>query len=273
LFEKDIPARTAFARAGLNYCNNFSTCLFLVGYPPIGICGEVGFTVQSCPEFRGWIGQTGRHAAPVANHAGRVMLSGRGLAFLKGILRSFAWPRRGFGRVWRYLILRLLRLKASPHKAALGFAAGAAVSFTPFIGFHFILAAALAFVTRGSLIAALLGTIVGNPFTFPIIFTASYWIGDRMKELAAGGPGATSGVASGGSDDTSEAEAAAEALLDMSEVVLEEGNFRLGIETIWPVFSTMLLGSVPLFIIAYALFYFLAKGAILALSRNRTHKP
>ena len=114
------------------------------------------------------------------------MNTARTYALLKSILRQFAWPKRGFGRVWRYLTLRLTRLKASSHSAALGFAAGAAVSFTPLVGFHFILAIVLAFVTRGSLIAALLGTAVGNPLTFPLIFTASYWIGDRMKELAVG---------------------------------------------------------------------------------------
>jgi uncharacterized protein (DUF2062 family) len=199
-------------------------------------------------------------------------LSGRSLAFLKSILRSFTWPKRGFGRVWRYLTLRLVRLKASPHKVALGFAAGAAVSFTPFLGLHFILAVALAFLTRGSLIAALLGTVVGNPLTFPIIFTASYWIGDRMKEFAAGGPGKAPDILPGGIEDTSEAEAAAEALLDISEVVLEEGHFRTALESIWPVFSTILLGSIPLFILAYAVFYFLAKGAILALSRSRNQR-
>jgi hypothetical protein len=167
--------------------------------------------------------------------------------------------------------LRLTRLKASPHKVALGFAAGAAVSFTPLIGFHLILAVALAFLTRGSIVAAVLGTLVGNPLTFPVIFAASYWIGDRMKEVATGGLDEAIDINTRGLGEASEAEAeaAAEAMLDASEQVLEDGRLGVGLETIWPVFSTMLLGSIPLFILAYVGFYWLVRVTVKALSRSR----
>lgn len=56
------------------------------------------------------------------------------------------------------------------HRLAAGFASGAAVSFTPFLGFHFGLAFVLAFLVRGNLIAAAIGTVVGNPWTFPVFF-------------------------------------------------------------------------------------------------------
>ncbi len=68
-------------------------------------------------------------------------------------------------------------MKSSEHCLALGFAAGAFASFTPFIGFHFLLAAALAFLVRGNLIASAVGTVVGNPITFPAIWLATYNVG------------------------------------------------------------------------------------------------
>lgn len=94
--------------------------------------------------------------------------------------RNMIWPDIGVGRAWRFLMRRLQRLKASPHALALGFAAGAFVSFTPFLGLHFLMAAGLAFGLRGNIIAALIGTVVGNPLTFPVIWLASYNLGARM---------------------------------------------------------------------------------------------
>ncbi len=74
-------------------------------------------------------------------------------------------------------MLRLSRLKACPHKISLGFAAGAFASFLPLVGLHFVIAAAVAFVVRGSIIASAVGTVVGNPITFPMIWYATYKIG------------------------------------------------------------------------------------------------
>ena len=90
---------------------------------------------------------------------------------------SFVWPRGGFRRAWSCQFLRLVRLKACPHKISLGFAAGAFASFLPLVGLHFILAAALAFAVRGNIIASAVGTVVGNPLTFPMIWFATYKVG------------------------------------------------------------------------------------------------
>jgi len=75
---------------------------------------------------------------------------------------------------------RLARMRATPHKLALGFAAGAFASFTPFVGFHFIIAAIVAAIARGNLIASAVGTVVGNPITFPFIWLASYNLGSVL---------------------------------------------------------------------------------------------
>jgi uncharacterized protein len=51
------------------------------------------------------------------------------------------------------------------------------VSFTPLLGLHFLLAIFFAFLFRGNIIAALIGTFVGNPITFPFIWGLIYKIG------------------------------------------------------------------------------------------------
>ena len=87
-----------------------------------------------------------------------------------------------------YYKLKLARLPASPHAIASGFACGSMVSFTPLLGLHFILAIVFAYIIRGNLVAALLGTIVGNPVTFPFIWGLIYKVGafvtsTKPKEL------------------------------------------------------------------------------------------
>ena len=57
---------------------------------------------------------------------------------------------------------------ASPYAIASGFACGSMVSFTPLLGLHFILAIVFAYIIRGNFVAALLGTIVGNPVPLTI---------------------------------------------------------------------------------------------------------
>jgi len=92
-------------------------------------------------------------------------------------VREFMYPRKGFWRGMHYIRKRLRRLPDSPHRIALGFACGAFVSFTPFFGFHFFLAAGIAWLVRGNIMAGLFGTAVGNPLTFPLISAVSLWFG------------------------------------------------------------------------------------------------
>ncbi|WP_193371187.1 DUF2062 domain-containing protein [Pelagibius marinus] len=87
------------------------------------------------------------------------------------------WPRSGWRRSGAYVAHRLRRLPGTPYRIAAGFASGAAVSFTPFIGLHFVLAALLALAVRGNIIAAAIGTAVGNPWTFPVIWLWIYSLG------------------------------------------------------------------------------------------------
>jgi len=72
---------------------------------------------------------------------------------------------------------RLARIPGSSYAIAAGFACGAAVSFTPFIGLHFLLAALLAWIIGGNILTSAMGTAVGNPWTFPFIWIAIYQVG------------------------------------------------------------------------------------------------
>lgn len=86
---------------------------------------------------------------------------------------------------WR----RILRLRATPHEVALGCAAGVFAACTPFLGFQMALAGAIAFLLRVSIPAALLGTFIGNPLSWPAIWSASYvagvWVlGDDPADAA-----------------------------------------------------------------------------------------
>lgn len=91
---------------------------------------------------------------------------------------ELVWPRMGWRRASTYYALRLKRLPGTPYSIACGFACGASVSVTPFIGFHFLLAALITWILRGNLIAAAIGTAIGNPWTFPFIWLWLYHFGN-----------------------------------------------------------------------------------------------
>jgi uncharacterized protein (DUF2062 family) len=102
-------------------------------------------------------------------------------------LKEIFWPTAGFRRSMRYVAHRLGRLPGTPYRIAAGFACGAAVSFTPFIGFHILLAMLFALLIRGNLIASGIGTVVGNPWTFPLIWLWAYTFGRWLLGLEGSG--------------------------------------------------------------------------------------
>ncbi|MCY4314734.1 MAG: DUF2062 domain-containing protein [Roseovarius sp.] len=94
------------------------------------------------------------------------------------VIARFLWPKGGWTRALHYISHRLRRLSDPPHRIARGILAGVLVTFTPFFGFHFILAAAVAWIVRGNIIAAMLATFMGNPFTFFLIGALSIRTGE-----------------------------------------------------------------------------------------------
>ncbi|MDO5529026.1 MAG: DUF2062 domain-containing protein [Paracoccus sp. (in: a-proteobacteria)] len=99
------------------------------------------------------------------------------------IASDFVYPRGGWGRAAQYVWHRLRRLPDQPHRIGRGVAAGVLISFTPLFGLHFLGAAAIAWLIGGNIIAALLGTFVGNPLTFPFIAVLSVQLGRKMLGL------------------------------------------------------------------------------------------
>ena len=94
--------------------------------------------------------------------------------------REFVWPRMGWLRTGTYIRHRVVRLPGSPYSIAAGLACGVAVSFTPFIGLHFVLGALMAWLIGGNLIASAIGTALGNPWTFPFIWWGTLQLGESI---------------------------------------------------------------------------------------------
>ena len=159
-------------------------------------------------------------------------------------VREFFWPRKGFSRPARYLAKRILRLSASPHAVAAGVAAGTFSAFTPLLGFHVILALALAYLAAGNLLAAALATTIANPLTIPLIAIATFRVGEAVLGIRSG-----------------EAVSASE-LFHMLE--------HLELSDLWqPVLKPMLVGAGMLGAVAAALAYCVTRFAVRSFKARR----
>ncbi len=134
-------------------------------------------------------------------------------------VRGWFWPNLGWRRWAQYIRHRVVRLPDTPQRIAAGIACGAAVSFTPFIGFHILLAIALAFLLRANVVAAVIGTVIGNPWTFPFIWVLIYELGATLMGLEITG--------------------AFSDLIDSSKLLSNP------LDALAPVFVPMIVGSIP----------------------------
>ncbi|MBT4769457.1 MAG: DUF2062 domain-containing protein [Rhodospirillaceae bacterium] len=157
-------------------------------------------------------------------------------------VREYVWPRSGWRRASRYLGHRIMRLSGSPYSIAAGFACGAAISFTPFIGFHFIIAALLAWVINAHILASALGTAVGNPWTFPFIWVWIY----KLGQLMLGG--------------------------EAHDGLPDELTMNIIFDHPLEVFLPMFLGSLPTAVLVWIAFYFPLKKAIAGYQHHRQAK-
>ncbi|MBP0616008.1 DUF2062 domain-containing protein [Jiella mangrovi] len=157
---------------------------------------------------------------------------------------TLVWPRRSFRRSYRYFVKRVIRLDAAPHAVAAGFAAGVIASFTPFVGFHFIIAFAIAYLIAGNMAAAALGTAVGNPATFPFIWGATYEVGIALSD--------------------------GHSVRRLHMPSLESALSPSNIMGIWePIVKPMLIGSVPLGLVAGLISYGLVRSAVTSFQGHR----
>jgi uncharacterized protein len=160
---------------------------------------------------------------------------------------NFFWPSIGWRRSVRYLLHRLGRLPGTPYSIACGFACGAAISFSPFVGLHFILGAIWAWVMRANILASAIGTAVGNPWTFPFIWVWIFQVGHLMG-------------AGDGNMDISDIDFSA-LFGGITEASLN-GDINTVIEISTPVLWPMLLGSLPTIAVVWLIFYFPLKNIV-----------
>ena len=159
-------------------------------------------------------------------------------------MRTALWPRRSFGRSFQYFVKRVLRLTATPHAIAAGVAAGVFASWTPLLGFHFILAFAISYVLAGNMVAAALGTAFGNPLSFPFIWALTLKIGNMLIGIETGA--------------------------HQKHINLEALLGHLDISQLWdPVLKPMLIGAVPPGIISAVGFYILTYWGVRAFQARR----
>lgn len=145
---------------------------------------------------------------------------------------EIVWPTIGWRRAVSYMRHRVGRLPGSPYSIASGFAFGAAVSFTPFMGFHILTAGILSWICRGNVIAAAIGTAVGNPWTFPLIWTWIYMLGAAIL--------------------------GAEPL----DLEFETLAFAVVVDRFWELFVPMAVGGAPTAVLAWFVFFYPVRALV-----------
>src|SRR5271167_2106233 len=70
---------------------------------------------------------------------------------------------------FKHRFAQMLGSDSPPEVVAASFAIGVAISFTPLLGLHWIIALLLAVILRLNKVDVLLGTLVVNPLTLPAI--------------------------------------------------------------------------------------------------------
>ncbi len=106
------------------------------------------------------------------------------------------------------------------------------MSFTPFIGLHFVFAALLALLLRGNVVASAIGTAVGNPWTFPFIWAWIYALGQWLM--------------------------GADAASDLPETLGLDYIFQRPLDVLWP----MTLGALPTAVAVWIGIFWPVRGAV-----------
>ena len=146
-----------------------------------------------------------------------------------------------FNRIISYYKLRLARLPGSNYAISSGFACGAMVSFTPLLGFHFVLAVIFAYLIRGNFIAALIGTVVGNPITFPFIWGLIYKTGTYVTNIKL-------------------------------EKINHEINFDMIVNQTYEIFFPMLIGGIIIAPLVWIITYYIIYSFIASYKKRKSKK-
>lgn len=159
-------------------------------------------------------------------------------------LSEIVWPSQGWWRTLKYYRHRLMRMRGSPHFLAMGLAAGVFAAFVPVIGIQLVVAAAIAYMLRGSIGAAALGTFVAMPVTYPLIWLSSFWVGKAL-------------IGTSHAYDHAAVVAGADKLL---EAALSGSHTDVVRSTaaLWPLYHPILVGGVALGLVAGGAAYYIA---------------
>ena len=128
----------------------------------------------------------------------------------------------------------------------MGLAVGVFAACTPLLGFHIMIALALAWLVSGNLVAAALGTAFCNPLTFPFIIAGDIKLGALILHHppVAAAP----------------------------ETIGNLWNLH-HLTSLWrPVIEPMLVGSVPLGLVFAVISYFLCAFSVKLIKERRAAK-
>ncbi len=144
--------------------------------------------------------------------------------------------------------MRILRLTASPYAVAIGVALGVFVSWTPFIGVHFVMAFALTYLFSGNMVAAALGCAAfGNPLTYPFIWGTTWEVGHLLLNRGDEMHGQS---------------------IDLAALFHE-----LHLNELWrPVLEPMLVGSIPPAVVTSVIAYFAIFYAVRGFQSRRRER-
>jgi uncharacterized protein (DUF2062 family) len=92
------------------------------------------------------------------------------------IKKRQAWWKRKF----RYVYLRIIRLRSTTPAIARGLATGVFAGLFPFFGAQTILGVFLAILVRGNKLTAAVGTWISNPFTYVPIYLFNFKVGQLL---------------------------------------------------------------------------------------------
>lgn len=91
--------------------------------------------------------------------------------------REYLWPSMGWQALFRWLEIKIKRTKAGQDALSMGAAIGIFVTFIPWMGLQVILMWMLCQFLRGHFLTSVLVSLVGNPWTFPLIWLTSHQLG------------------------------------------------------------------------------------------------
>lgn len=149
-------------------------------------------------------------------------------------------------KLYTNILIRLKKIKGTPKSIAKGFATGVAMSFTPFVGFHLLLALSVGKVFNQNGVATALGTIAGNPWTFPLIWYLTFNSGSAILEYHP--------------INTPENFSVFFKELFHTVIMLDFKGF---FDDIWPIFYPMLIGCIPFYIGVWWLVYITLRKVLL----------